>query len=597
MSGIAKRGSRVRLLCLSSAVLMSLYALPAMAGRVDMSGLQAEEPGGYDRFIVKYRDGSTESTNATQLQRSLTNAASTGVAKRGGRALGLQKLRRLAASGADVVRADRKLDRVEAESLMRQLAADPNVDYVEVDQRMYAVLTPNDTRFSEQWGFGTTAAGINVRPAWDKSTGSGVVVAVIDTGITNHADLNANILPGYDFISDTFVSRDGNGRDANPNDEGDWNPVAGECYSGSPVTNSSWHGTHVAGTVAAVTNNASGVAGTAFGAKVVPVRVLGRCGGYTSDIADAITWASGGTVSGVPANANPAEVINLSLGGGGTCSSTYQTAINGAVGRGTTVVVAAGNSNTNVSSSVPANCPNVIAVAATTSAGSRASFSNYGTGIDISAPGQSILSTLNTGTTTPGSASYASYNGTSMAAPHVAGVVALMQAAADSPLTPAEVESTLKSTARPLPGTCSGGCGAGIANADGAVTAVQGGGPDPDPGTQTYTNGTDVSIPDNNSTGVTSTIAVSGRTGNAPSNAQVAVNIVHTYIGDLIVDLIAPDGSVYVLHNRTGGSADNINQTYTVNLSSEALNGSWRLRARDRASVDTGYINSWSITF
>jgi serine protease len=159
------------------------------------------------------------------------------------------------------------------------------------------------------------------------------------------------------------------------------------------------------------------------------------------------------------------------------------------------------------------------------------------------------------------------------------------------------VESTLKSTARPLPGTCSGGCGAGIANADGAVTAVQGGDPDPDPGTQTYTNGTDVSIPDNNNTGVTSTIAVSGRTGNAPSNAQVAVNIVHTYIGDLIVDLIAPDGSVYVLHNRSGGSADNINQTYTVNLSSEALNGSWRLRARDRASIDTGYINSWSITF
>ena len=97
--------------------------------------------------------------------------------------------------------------------------------------------------------------------------------------------------------------------------------------------------------------------------------------------------------------------------------------------------------------------------------------------------------------------------------------------------------------------------------------------------------------------GVSSTIAVSGRSGNAPSNAQVAVNIVHTYIGDLIVDLIAPDGSVYVLHNRSGGSADNINQTYTVNLSSEALNGSWRLRARDRASIDTGYINSWSITF
>ncbi|MEE7547807.1 S8 family serine peptidase, partial [Xanthomonas sp. Kuri4-1] len=170
-------------------------------------------------------------------------------------------------------------------------------------------------------------AGINVRPAWDKATGNGVVVAVIDTGITSHPDLDANILPGYDFISDTFVSRDGDGRDADPSDEGDWNPVQGECYttpSPSPITDSSWHGTHVAGTIAAVTNNAVGVAGTAYNAKIVPVRVLGRCGGYTSDIADAIVWASGGSVSGVPANANPAEVINMSLGGSGTCSTTYQ---------------------------------------------------------------------------------------------------------------------------------------------------------------------------------------------------------------------------------------------------------------------------------
>ena len=256
---------------------------------------------------------------------------------------------------------------------MRKLAADPNVEYVEVDQIMRATLTPNDTRFSEQWGFGTSNASINVQPAWDKATGTGVVVAVIDTGITNHPDLNANILPGYDFISDAAMARDGGGRDSNPNDEGDWYG-ANECGSGIPASNSSWHGTHVAGTVAAVTNNSTGVAGTAFNAKVVPVRVLGKCGGYTSDIADAIVWASG-TVSGVPANANPAEVINMSLGGGGTCSATYQNAINGAVSRGTTVVVAAGNSNTNVSSSVPANCANVIAVAATTSAGARASFS------------------------------------------------------------------------------------------------------------------------------------------------------------------------------------------------------------------------------
>jgi serine protease len=590
MSDSSKCRSHKTTAAVAALLLSSLYVVPAMAGQVDLSGLSAPQQEGFDRFIVKYADGSPQQRDAATIRGSLNSAASA-VPSAKGKALGLNHLRRLAV-GADVVRSDRKLDRVEAESLMRQIAADPNVQYVEVDQRMTKLLTPNDTRFGEQWGFGTSASSINVRPAWDKSTGTGVVVAVIDTGITNHADLNANILPGYDFISDTFVSRDGNGRDSNPNDEGDWNPVANECYSGSPVTNSSWHGTHVAGTVAAVTNNATGVAGTAFNAKVVPARVLGRCGGYTSDIADAIIWASGGTVSGVPANANPAEVINMSLGGSGTCSATYQNAINGAVSRGTTVVVAAGNSNVNVSGAVPANCANVVAVAAITSAGSKASFSNYGAGVDIAAPGASILSTLNTGTTTPGSATYASYNGTSMAAPHVAGVVALMQAAASTPMTPAQVESTLKSTARPLPGTCSGGCGAGIANADGAVVAAQGGGGG---NTQTYTNGTDVTISDN--TTVNSPIAVSGRTGNAPSNASVAVNIVHTYIGDLKVDLVAPDGSVYVLHNRSGGSADNINQTYTVNLSSEALNGTWNLRVNDNANQDTGYINSWSVTF
>jgi len=455
-----------------SALTSLLLAMPAFAGEVFLDGLASAPT--HQRFIVTYRDGSTELASANVLGTSL-RAAANAVPAKGGRALGLSSLRRLAV-GPELVKADRALDRAEAEILMRRLAADPNVVSVEVDQLLRPTLTPNDTRLSEQWGFGTTSAGINVRPAWDQSTGSGVVVAVIDTGITNHPDLNANILPGYDFISDTFVSRDGNGRDANANDEGDWNPVANECYSGSPVSNSSWHGTHVAGTIAAVTNNATGVAGTAFNAKVLPVRVLGRCGGYTSDIADAIVWASGGTVSGVPANANPAEVINMSLGGSGTCSTTYQNAINGAVSRGTTVVVAAGNSAANVSGSVPANCANVVAVAATTSAGSKASFSNYGTGIDVSAPGQSILSTLNSGTTTPGTASYASYNGTSMASPHVAGVVALMQSVAPSALSPATVESTLKSTASPLPGSCSGGCGAGIVNANAAVTAAKGGG-------------------------------------------------------------------------------------------------------------------------
>ncbi|UEX18953.1 S8 family serine peptidase [Stenotrophomonas sp. SI-NJAU-1] len=562
---------------LGASVLSSLLlATPALAGDVQLSGLQSAPT--HQRFIVKYRDGSAPVANTTALASSLKTAAA-GIASSQGRALGLQQVRRLAV-GSTVVRTDRALDQAESELLMRKLAADPNVEYVEVDQIMRPTLTPNDTRFSEQWGFGTSNASINVRPAWDKATGTGVVVAVIDTGITNHADLNANILPGYDFISDAAMARDGGGRDSNPNDEGDWYG-ANECGSGIPASNSSWHGTHVAGTVAAVTNNSTGVAGTAFNAKVVPVRVLGKCGGYTSDIADAIVWASGGTVSGVPANANPAEVINMSLGGGGSCSTTYQNAINGAVGRGTTVVVAAGNSNTNVSSAVPANCPNVIAVAATTSAGARASFSNYGTGIDISAPGQSILSTLNSGTTTPGSASYASYNGTSMAAPHVAGVVALMQSVAPSPLSPAQVESIIKSTARPLPGACSGGCGAGIIDADAAVTAAING-TTPNPGGTVLQN----NVP------VTGLGAASGAslnyTVNVPAgSAQLRVAI-SGGSGDADLYLrqgSAPTDTVYTCRPYLSGN----NETCTVNSPAA---GTWYVRVKAYSTFSGVTVNA-----
>ena len=471
----------------ASALTSLLLAMPAFAGEVYLDGLATAQT--HQKFIVTYKDGSTALASPSALTTSLRTAARAVPAK-AGKALGLNSVRRLAL-GPELVRADRALDRAEAETLMRQLAADPNVQSVEVDQILHATLTPNDTRLSEQWAFGTTNAGLNIRPAWDKATGSGTVVAVIDTGITSHADLNANILAGYDFISDATTARDGNGRDSNAADEGDWY-AANECGAGIPAASSSWHGTHVAGTVAAVTNNTTGVAGTAYGAKVVPVRVLGKCGGSLSDIADAIVWASGGTVSGIPANANPAEVINMSLGGGGSCSTTMQNAINGAVSRGTTVVVAAGNDASNVSGSLPANCANVIAVAATTSAGAKASYSNFGTGIDVSAPGSSILSTLNSGTTTPGSASYASYC-TSMASPHVAGVVALVQSVAPTALTPAAVETLLKNTARALPGACSGGCGAGIVNADAAVTAaINGGSGGGGGGGNTLTNGTPV---------------------------------------------------------------------------------------------------------
>jgi serine protease len=330
--------------------------------------------------------------------------------------------------------------------------------------------------------------------------------------------------------------------------------------------------------------------------------VLGKCGGYDSDIIDAITWASGGTVSGVPANTNVAKVINMSLGGDGACTSATQNAINAAVSRGTTVVVAAGNENDNVANHSPGNCNNVISVAATNRTGAKASYSNYGSLVDISAPGgqtstgtaNGILSTLNSGTRTPSTESYAYYQGTSMATPHIAGLVALMKSA-NASLTPAQIESAIKANARPLPGTCSGGCGAGLADAAKTVQAVSGSGGST--GGTTFTNSTAVAIPDAGSA-ITSSLAVSGLSGNAPATLKVAVNITHTYRGDLVIDLVAPDGTSYRLKNSSSSdSADNVNTTYTVDASSEAANGTWKLRVQDVASYDTGTLNSWALTF
>ena len=544
----------------------------------------------FSGFIVKFRDGTAQRANAAMVARSL-QGANAGMAKSSRGAAGLRHFRRMSL-GADVIRASRALTSAEAVQAMQQLAAMPGVEYVEPDLIMHPALTPNDTRYNEQWGFFDADAGIRANTAWDVATGTGIIVAVLDTGQATHSDMTGNLVAGYDFITSTTVSGDGNGRDSDASDPGD--------FSGGQ--NSSWHGTHVAGTVAARTNNGAGVAGTAFNAKVMPVRVLGRGGGSTSDIADAIIWASGGTVSGVPtlSASQKAHVINMSLGGSGSCGTTTQNAINGAVSRGTTVVVAAGNSNANASGFTPASCANVINVASITSASARSSFSNYGTLIDVSAPGSSILSTLNAGTTTPGAESYASYSGTSMASPHVAGTVALVQSrrlALGLPLyTPAEVESLLKSTAYPLAGACSGGCGAGIIDAKRAVDAAGGGGGGgTPPTTQTYANETDFAIRDN--TTINSPISVSGRTGAAPSNASVSVDIAHTYRGDLLVQLVAPDGSLYTISNRAGGSADNLIGTYTINLSSEQLNGTWNLRVNDNARGDIGTLRRWTITF
>nr|WP_245192344.1 S8 family serine peptidase [Arthrobacter pigmenti] len=318
---------------------------------------------------------------------------------------------------------------------------------------------------------------MRLNAAWDRSTGAGVRVAVIDTGITTHRDLAGNVIGGYDFVSDLDVAVDGNGRDNNPQDPGDWCDVP--TGNGTERIPSSWHGTHVAGIVAAQANNGLGVAGVAYGAKVQPVRALGACGGWESDIADAIVWAAGGSVSNVPANPTPAKVINLSLGADGACDGVFQSAIDTATQRGAVVVVAAGNEDQNVANVAPANCANVISVGATGRDGARALYSNFGTGVDVSAPGGDfvtgdeggILSTWNSGDTGPASESYAMMEGTSMAAPHVAGAAALMLSL-NPALSPAQVESLMKQSARPLPVPCALGCGTGLVDGTAAVAAA-----------------------------------------------------------------------------------------------------------------------------
>lgn len=468
---------------------LALLCVPAafLAQTAQADDSNDYQQGPVTRVIVKYKENQTDNLTRTlpavvaqQRRAERMQAKAERFSQRAGERV--KFVRETALERHAVFSAERRLSAQETADLLSQLAADDEVEFVEEDQLLQVALTPNDTQYANQWHYYESTGGIRAPAAWDRATGQGVVVAVLDTGYRPHVDLNANILPGYDMISDTFIGNDGNGRDSDARDPGDWTNV-GECGGGQPTSfrASSWHGTHVAGTIAAVSNNNNGVAGVAFNAKVVPVRVLGKCGGYTSDIADGIIWAAGGTVSGVPANANPASVINMSLGGSGTCSSTTQNAINQARSRGAVVVVAAGNSNANANNFNPGNCAGVINVAATNRQGGRAYYSNYGTSIDVAAPGGAmnsandpagVLSTYNSGSTTPSTDSYGYSQGTSMAAPHVAGVAALIKQVKPA-ATPDEIETILKNTARSFPASCSG-CGTGIIDANAAVQAAQG---------------------------------------------------------------------------------------------------------------------------
>lgn len=373
---------------------------------------------------------------------------------------------------------------VQAQNVSAQAEERATVVSAEVSRTAHATTT-NDTYYSSLWNINNQANstyGVKAENAWPTSRGAGAVIGVVDTGITSHSDLKANVITGYDFVSYGATTPykednggDGDGWDSNPTDEGDWYPTSPTEYMPS-----SWHGTHVAGTAAAISGNAKGVAGVAPAASIEPIRVLGWTGGRESDIIAGINWGAGIHVPGVPDNTHPADVLNLSLGGTGTCSSSMQSAINAAINAGTAVVVAAGNGDENgnalpIDDHFPANCNNVIRVTATNSSGVKSSWSNYGTAsfpATVAAPGVSIYSTVNNGKQGPTTEGYGLMDGTSMAAPHVSGILALLRSA-DSRLTPAQLKAMLTTNTTALSNGCSTTtCGAGIANAAAAVAQL-----------------------------------------------------------------------------------------------------------------------------
>ena len=382
------------------------------------------------------------------------------------------------------------LSKVETLALARALAARPEVAYAEPNYIVQAVAVPNDPLLGRQWHYDR----IDMEGAWDITTGSsGVVVAVLDSGILysssdsnkRHPDFAERLVPGYDFITDADFAMDGDGRDADPFDSV---PFVG------------YHGSHVAGTIGAASNNGLGVSGVDWQAKILPVRVLGDGGGTLADIRDGLVWAAGYGVPGVPTNNNPADVVNMSLGGASACSAGWQAAID-FVSEDVIVVVAAGNANVNASNFSPAGCAGVITVGATDRADERSWFSNYGSRIDVMAPGgdldedldsdgfpDGVLSTGfndNSGTFT-----YTYLQGTSMAAPHVAGIIALMKSL-DPNLDSATALAALRASATPLSDSACDGhgasrdltsidCGAGLIDAFKALTYVDDGEiPDP----------------------------------------------------------------------------------------------------------------------
>ena len=449
---------------------------------------QAVAPPESGEVIVRFK------ADASLMRRQALAAGASGASVAGvlaQRAEGLgQRTGRVLEAGAAVSERSQVMRAagVSATALATQLAADPDVEFAVPNGRVRALSAPNDPLYpatapgarpagpdSGQWYLrapnATEVSGIDIEAAWARSTGSqAIVVAVLDTGVRfDHPDLAGRLLPGYDFVTDAASANDGDGRDSDASDPGDWVTTAENAsgvFKDCVASGSSWHGTGTTSLIAAATDNAIGMAGTAPGVRVLPVRVLGKCGGYDSDIQAAMRWAAGLHVPGVPDNPTPARVLNLSLGGTGACSPSYQAVVDELAARGVVVVAAAGNS-TGLAVNTPANCRGIIGVAAIRHAGTKVGFSDLGPEIAMAAPGGNcvnivsrqpclypILTASNAGAQGPAGSIYtdsydASY-GTSFSSPLVAGTAGLMLSVQPA-LTSAQVTALLRATARAFP--------------------------------------------------------------------------------------------------------------------------------------------------
>jgi serine protease len=398
---------------------------------------------------------------------------------------------RLARSVSDRTHAlwlDRPLRGRELDRMLKRLAADPSVEYAVADRRKYRAAIPNDPLFNQvqetgQWWLtapnGTFVSAIDGPRAWDLTIGDPrIVVAVLDTGaMFDHPDLGraeqgGKLLAGYDFVGGVGsadavkVANDGDARDADAGDPGDWIDASDRrdpLFSDCEISDSSWHGVHIAGIIGALSNNGTGGAGIGWNTPILPVRVLGKCFGYDSDIIAGMRWAAGLAVPGAPANATPARVVNLSLGALDECTAPYQGAIGELTARNVLVVAAAGNDGA-AQVAAPGNCPGVVSVTALRHVGTKVGFANFGPGVTIAAPGGNcvsvgpgepclypIVSSDNAGAKQPGAMIYGGKLGTSFSTPMVAGVAALMLSR-DPLMTNEEMIGRLRASTRVFPG-------------------------------------------------------------------------------------------------------------------------------------------------